>query len=67
VESVHCFHWYPESQRLPLSAGQERWIRYLKILRPSGRDYPVCLEFVAGDTVEQLAADAATLHQWLGA
>lgn len=67
VESVHCFHWYPESQRLPLRDGQERWSRYLEILRSTGRSYPVSLEFVAGDTVEQLSTDAATLHQWLGA
>ncbi|MEG2120116.1 MAG: TIM barrel protein [Pseudoflavonifractor sp.] len=61
LSSLHIFHWTADNTRLPLSMGGEVWRRYLSV---AGKDRPLLLEFVAGDSAEQLCDDAATLKQW---
>lgn len=67
VSHVHVFHWADGGDRRPLADGEE-WPRLLGELgRPprfTGERFAF-LEFVRGDSPEQLVADAATLRAWL--
>ena len=70
LSHVHVFHWGATSEdRRELAEGAGVWARYLAaaaaapVLGGGGRF--ALLEFVRGDTLEQLAADAATLRGWL--
>ena len=70
VSHVHVFHWGATSEdRRELAEGAGVWARYLAaaaaapVLGGGGRF--ALLEFVRGDTLEQLAAVAATLRGWL--
>lgn len=70
LKYVHCFHWGSKGSkdRLPLSEGQQAWLKYLKILMagwPYDKDLWLALEFVKGDDLEQLSADAACLKKML--
>jgi sugar phosphate isomerase/epimerase len=66
VTNIHIFSWKPtSSERLPLAAGAERWSDYLQVVRSSGRNHHVLMEFVRDDSPENFLQDAAVLHQWL--
>jgi sugar phosphate isomerase/epimerase len=66
LRNVHVFHWWPTArERHPLSAGEARWRVYIDILRETGKTIDLLLEFVAGDSPDQLLADAATLRALL--
>jgi len=68
IVNVHVFHWLTTAtvhDRRPLAEGAGEWAQYLAALDRS-RDHFALLEFVRGDQPEQLLADAATLHEWLG-
>ena len=70
LSNVHVFHWWPTSAtRQPLSAGQDRWLEYLRVVaaqsRADGIPRFASLEFVKNDDVEQLIADAKTLLELL--
>jgi len=63
LSHVHAFHWWPDaSQRLPLAEGAGRWRKYLSLIRESGKDPDVLLEFVPGDDPEILPREAETLR-----
>jgi 3-dehydroshikimate dehydratase len=73
ILNLHIFHWlfhpnrgtWGESvERLPLSAGEAEWRQYLSVPLPPGEHYAL-LEFVRGDSAEQLRADAAVLQRLL--
>jgi sugar phosphate isomerase/epimerase len=67
ITSVHVFHWHPENiARYPLVDGTADWKRYIDILRTSGNDHVLSLEFVVDDDVNNFLQDAQTLHAWLG-
>ena len=70
--ALHVFHWQPDptgrSERRPLMEGRERWRRFLSVSSgadDAGTPLPVLLEFVRGDTLEQLEHDAAVLRELL--
>ena len=65
LTTVHCFCWTSDHQRLALADGRAEWLEFVRVLRTAGRDVPVMLEFVRGDSPDQLAADAATLREYL--
>jgi sugar phosphate isomerase/epimerase len=66
LRNVHVFHWWPTAaERHPLAEGEAAWRTYIDIVRDSGRDADLLLEFVRDDSPEQFIADAATLRQWL--
>jgi 3-dehydroshikimate dehydratase len=66
LHHVHVFHWWPtHAERHPLAEGEDRWTRYIEAVRKSGKPTSFLIEFVAGDSVEQFQADAATLRRWL--
>jgi len=66
LRNVHVFHWWPTAaERLPLAEGEEAWRCYIDIVRESGRDADMLLEFVRGDDPQQFLADATTLKKWL--
>ena len=58
---LHVYYW-DSSGRRPLSEGVEHWRQYFSLLAP-GKDYYALLEFVMGDSQEQLFADAETLKE----
>ena len=63
LSHVHAFHWWPDAtHRLPLAEGAARWRRYLSLIRKSGKDPDVLLEFVPGDDPEVLAREAGSLR-----
>lgn len=68
VSNLHVFHWTQESPgehlRHPLAASTG-WPRWLKTVCGWPGDRWALLEFTAGDSVEQLTADAAVLRKWL--
>ena len=62
---VHVFSWGATGERLPLAAGEEGWMQYLRKIASSGRDHFAMLEFVQDDAPESFVRDAATLKRWL--
>lgn len=65
---LHSFHWWPDhNARLSLAEGADRWAAYLRAAASDGATRFVSLEFVRGDSQEQLGADADTLHGILAA
>lgn len=66
LRNVHVFHWWPTARdRQPLAQGEVAWRTYIDIVRESGRTTDFLLEFVVGDSTEQLLADATTLRRLL--
>jgi len=65
VRDVHAFHWTVEDNvglvRHPFSAGAAFWRQVFDILRATGRDHAVMLEFVRDDSPEAFQEDARTL------
>ena len=66
LSTVHCFCWTDKHERLALADGLTEWRSFVEVLKTAGRDVPVMLEVVRGDSPEQFAADAATLRDLLG-
>jgi hypothetical protein len=50
---------------LPLAARKSLWRPVLDRLAAEPREINALLEFVAHDSVDQFAADAADLHTWV--
>jgi len=65
VSNVHVYHWV-DQQRLPLSEGREVWTNYLEILRTTGREHDLMLEFVPDNDPSLLAREACSLRFLLG-
>jgi sugar phosphate isomerase/epimerase len=61
---VHC-HYYVENKNLPLSEGREVWTAICGTLKELGYDGYIFMEFVKGNTPEQLAEDVAFLRELL--
>lgn len=61
--TVHVFHWHPEFERLSLEEGESSWLKYFAILKSTKLTYPVSLEFLKDDSIEQLKFDACTLKK----
>jgi 3-dehydroshikimate dehydratase len=63
---LHVFHWMPDSaHRRPLAEGADCWLHYLNLAATAPGDRFAMLEFVRNDDPAILAAEAATLNQWL--
>lgn len=66
VDALHVFSWDAESTRLPLSIHRSAWLERLRRLSaPGGPDLDLMLEFVAGESEQQLILDSRELHDWL--
>lgn len=61
--NLHIYYWV-EDVRRPLSEGVDKWRQYLAQV-PRTKDRFGLLEFVMGDTEQQLLEDAHTLRQLL--
>lgn len=59
LTNVHVFHWTAE--RRPLAEGLPQWRRYLQVIKSTGRDHALMLEFVKDDQPQNLLSDAETL------
>ena len=64
VSHVHVFAWEP-GKRLPLQSHIARWQDYLSMLKTTGRDHGLLLEFVPQDDPAVLSAEAMTLCSML--
>lgn len=62
LQAVHCFSWWPEAQRLPLADRGVLWQAAVDVLRGTGREIDVMLEFVENDRPESVDRDAAFLQ-----
>ncbi|MCU1516171.1 MAG: endonuclease [Pseudarthrobacter sp.] len=62
VSGVHCFSWWPEQERLPLSGRKQLWQSVADVLREAGRPFDMMLEFVAADLPENVGRDADFLN-----
>lgn len=65
LSTVHVFSWWPSNTRLPLSGRESLWRPVLDRIAKEPREVNALLEFVADDSVAQLATDAAKLHSWV--
>lgn len=69
LRTVHVFAWSPDGVRLPLRAAAPLWQDVLgRLSRATGDDGTAryaLLEFVPDDSPDRLAAEAATLCEWL--
>ena len=61
--NVHMFHWDAEYTRYALEDGFDVVKQYLDLAKTNPNIHGVMLEFIKGDSVEQLKADAATLNK----
>ncbi|UZX03672.1 sugar phosphate isomerase/epimerase [Arthrobacter sp. CDRTa11] len=62
VSGVHCFSWWPQQERLPLSGRKQLWQSVADILREAGRPFDMMLEFVAADLPANVGRDADFLN-----
>jgi sugar phosphate isomerase/epimerase len=66
LSHVHVYHWRgPAMERLPLTAGAERWRSFLELAATAPGDRYAMLEYVEGDAPANFLRDAATLKSWL--
>lgn len=63
VQYLHVYHW-DEQGRRPLEEGTDEWMQYLAAFKSSESKFAL-LEFVKGDSLEQLKNDAHTLIAWI--
>ena len=64
IRNIHVFSW-DGTDRLPLAAGEKKWRMCLNEIAHLPGDRRLMMEFVRGDSPEQLAQDAACLQRWL--
>ncbi|MFJ6418459.1 sugar phosphate isomerase/epimerase family protein [Paeniglutamicibacter sp. NPDC091659] len=62
VRGVHCFSWWPATERLALEERAQLWRDVAAVLLEHGRGMDLMLEFVAGDSADQVTSDAAFLR-----
>ena len=62
VVGVHCFSWWPGTERLALEGRKHLWQAVSDVVRENGRDMDLMLEFVEGDLPENVVRDAGLLH-----
>lgn len=60
-ETIRMLKWPDDFFRHPLAEGAGRWKAYIAAVRSTGRDHFALLEFVAGDSPEQVIEDAKSL------
>ncbi len=67
LSHLHVFHWGKGgwNDKHPLADGSGDWHRYLTEARDPSRPRCCMLEFVRGDSTDQLLRDADTLREWL--
>jgi len=65
LSHLHVYHWWPDSQRLPLREGRDAWNLYFREAGRAEGDRYAMLEFVASDTPEQCLEDARALVELL--
>ncbi len=62
VVGVHCFSWWPYTERMPLTERKQLWRAVSDVLRCAGRDLDEMLEFVVDDDADNVIRDAAYLN-----
>ncbi|WP_307251150.1 sugar phosphate isomerase/epimerase family protein [Kineosporia succinea] len=65
LRGVHVFSWWPDTERLPLTARADLWRAAISELTDHGQDLDLLLEFVPDDDPDVLRREAATLRSWI--
>ncbi|HHV44007.1 MAG TPA: sugar phosphate isomerase/epimerase [Firmicutes bacterium] len=63
--NVHTFYWEPRHTRRALAEGETVWKQYLEVIKTSGKEHWLLVEFVRDDEPEAFMEDAKTLLNWL--
>lgn len=63
VIGVHCFSWWPGTERLPLAGRISLWEGVVGVLKDSGREMDMMLEFVQEDLPGNVMRDADVLRR----
>ncbi|GAA1497967.1 sugar phosphate isomerase/epimerase family protein [Paeniglutamicibacter kerguelensis] len=63
VTGIHCFSWWPATERLALEERGGLWRDVAAAVLEHGREMDLMLEFVAGDSPDQLINDAIFLRK----
>lgn len=66
MNDVHVFNWDECGARYPLAEAKELWKEFVDIIKSDDKDHNLMLEFIPGNTLEQLNADAAILNELIG-
>ena len=61
--NVHMFHWDAEYTRYALEDGADAVKAYLDLANTNPQVTGVMLEFIKGDSIDQMKADGATLNR----
>ena len=64
IRNAHVFSWNG-TERLALAEGESKWRACMDELCKLPGEHRLMLEFVRGDSPEQLAEDAACLARWV--
>jgi len=63
LSNIHVFAW-AKNERYPLAGYRDNWEAYINIIKNnSDENHDFLLEFVRGDSVEQMIEDAKTLAE----
>ena len=62
---MHTFYWEPRHTRRALAEGETVWKQYLEVIKISGKEHWLLVEFVRDDEPEAFMEDAKTLLNWL--
>ena len=66
LRHLHVFHWDPDTgQRMPLAAGRQEWLPWLRRAASTGREHFAMIEFVRDDDPQAFLADASALKDCL--
>lgn len=66
LSNVHVFHWTSDQESLlrwPLQDGIQQWREYIDIIKTTGREHALMLEYVKDDSPMQFLQDAETLKR----
>ncbi len=70
LSTIHVYHWTVDKtsgsikyDRHPLACGSDRWKKYVNLIKTTGRDHYMLLEFVKNDSPEQVIIDAKILKE----
>jgi sugar phosphate isomerase/epimerase len=61
---VHVFQWQ-DLARLPLAAGTEEWLNYIRILSSLNGEMPLLIESVKDESEQSFLQDSTVLKEWI--
>ena len=65
-ETVRALKYPEDFFRHPLAEGIDRWEKYFELIKQTGHNHFALLEFVKGDSTQQVFEDSKTLRKLIG-